>query len=426
MKVLHVSTYADEGGAARAAYRLHTALRRIGVDSWMEVQEAHDRYPYVMGPQTRWQKLAAQIRPRLTRPLLRLQRSGNPIFHSVNLLPSGRVRRINQSDVDVVHLHWVNKEMLSIAEIGRIAHPVVWTLHDGWAFCGAEHHSRLGGQARYRDGYASDNRDDDHRGVDIDRWVWRRKMKHFSKARFTVVTPSRWLGACAADSQIFREHRVEVIPNGIDLQLYKPIEPAQARSILGLPPDQPLVLFGALHSTHLDLKGYSLLTEALTHLPGYATDDVELVVFGASDGPQTVGPYRARYVGTLRDEFSLVLAYSAADVFVAPSKQDNLPNTVMEALACGTPCVAFDIGGMPDLIDHGENGYLAEAFDPHDLARGIGWVLQDEARRQGLSMASRRKVEQSFDDRHVAERYRHLYRDVVASGPARRTGRGPA
>jgi glycosyltransferase involved in cell wall biosynthesis len=187
--------------------------------------------------------------------------------------------------------------------------------------------------------------------------------------------------------------------------------------MLSLPTDKKLILFGSLAGTVEQRKGFTQLQKAIGQLVATSNSrDMELVVFGASR--PAVAPefgMETRYVGKLHDDIGLTLLYNAADVFVLPSLQDNLPNTVMEALACGTPCVAFDIGGVPDMIEHQANGYLAVPYEPSDLAAGIAWVLRDQDRWQALSRNARIKVEREFALHKVARRYAELYAEVIAA-----------
>jgi len=209
--------------------------------------------------------------------------------------------------------------------------------------------------------------------------------------------------------------RVEVIPNGLDLKRYRPMAHSVVREILNLPQEKKLILFGAMSATSDKLKGFQYLQPALQELRGRAlAQPIEVIIFGASkpeNAPNFCFP--ARYMGLLHDDVTLALLYSAADVFVAPSMQDNLPNTVMEALASGTPCVAFHIGGIPDMVEHEKNGYLAQPFDPADLANGIARVLEDWARWKSLSHQAREKVEREFDIELVARRYVKLYEELI-------------
>jgi glycosyltransferase involved in cell wall biosynthesis len=231
----------------------------------------------------------------------------------------------------------------------------------------------------------------------------------------TLVAPSRWLAERAEASRLFRGHPVRVIPNGLDLDLFQPIERALARRLLGLPQDRLQVLFGIADPGGEARKGFGQLRSALLSLAERGWQDrVELLVAGPGrpGGGAELG-LRARFLGRLQDEISMAMALAAADVVVVPSSQDNLPNMAVEALACGRPCVGFAIGGLPDIIDDRRNGRLAAPLDPEDLAKAIAWVLDDDGRRQSLEREARRKAEQTFDVRVMAERYIELYREVA-------------
>jgi glycosyltransferase involved in cell wall biosynthesis len=232
----------------------------------------------------------------------------------------------------------------------------------------------------------------------------------------TVVTPSRWLAACAAESALFHDKRILVIPNSLDLNQYKPADKRHARGLLSLPQDKSLVLFGAVQSTSTARKGFPMLADALRILSRMDQPrEIDAVIFGAS-APEKPFDFclKTHYLGQVNDDARLALLYAAADVFVAPSIQENLANTVMESLACGTPCVAFDIGGMPDMIEHEVNGYLVKPYEVDDFARGIAWVLEDQRRLQELSRKARQRVETSFSIESVARRYVSLYHEILS------------
>ena len=373
MNILHVNHSDINGGAARAAYRLHHALRASGVDSTMLVNVAAAGDWTVQGPRNKWEKLAARVRPTLVGPLVKTLNTQNPIIHSPAVLPSNWVERLNASDADVVHLHWVAGEMMSIADIGRIRKPMVWTLHDMWAFCGAEHYTE---DFRWRDGYHRHNRPAHESGFDLNRWTWQRKRKHWRQP-IHIVSPSQWLANCARESVLMRDWPVSVVPNCLDTERWKPMAKALARQLLGLPADVPLLLFGAMGGGQDPRKGFDLLAGALQHLRGQVPG-MELVVFGqlAPQQPPELG-YPVHFTGHLHDDLSLRALYCAADALVVPSRQDNLPNTAVEAQACGTPVVAFDIGGLPDIVEHLHTGYLVKAFDDKDLAAGIAWIVAE-------------------------------------------------
>lgn len=297
---------------------------------------------------------------------------------------------------------------MSVADIGRLHAPVVWTLHDMWGVCGAEHYSE---EFRWRDGYSRQNRAAYESGFDLNRWTWKRKLKHLCQPMH-IVAPSRWLADCASHSVIMQGWPVSIVPNAIDTEAWQPIDKALARSIIGLPVERPLLLFGSLSGTRDQRKGFDLLIGALDHLRGEMAG-LELVILGQLEPrePLNLG-FPVHYTGHLHDDISLCLYYSAVDAVVVPSRQDNLPNVAVEAQACGTSVVAFNVCGLPDIVEHEKTGYLARPFDTQDLARGIQWVLDGTERRAMLSTQSRQAAVTRFSYPVVAEQYLQLYNTV--------------
>jgi glycosyltransferase involved in cell wall biosynthesis len=223
------------------------------------------------------------------------------------------------------------------------------------------------------------------------------------------------MATCAASSSLFAGLRVETIPFGLDTRLYRPIDKTTARELLQLPQDRSLVLFGALAATKDQRKGFHLLTAALQHLRQTAWQDrIEVVIAGASRPatPVDMG-FRAHYLGHLHDDLTLALAYSAADVMVVPSTQESFGQTASEALACGTPVVAFRATGLMDIVDHQQNGYLAQPYESGDLANGIAWILEDRTRYAQLCHQARRKAERHFTLALQAHRYLSLLNDML-------------
>ncbi|MBU7008193.1 glycosyltransferase involved in cell wall biosynthesis [Peptococcaceae bacterium DYL19] len=296
----------------------------------------------------------------------------------------------------------------------KINRPIIWTLHDSWAFTGGCHLPF--DCVRYRDGCKKCPILNSSKEKDISSRVMERKQRAWKSINLTIVTPSKWLGECARSSMLFKNNRIETIPNGIDTGVFKPIGREVAREILSLPLDKKLLLFGAVNSTRDPNKGFQFLQQALQKMNSSGWGDIaQALVFGGLEPANRLEiGLKTTFLGRLQDDISLALLYSAADVFVAPSIQENLPNTVMEALACGTPCVAFNIGGMPDMIEHQRNGYLARPFEADDLARGIAWALEDNSRREALSHRAREKVEQEFDIKLIAGKYHELYREILS------------
>jgi glycosyltransferase involved in cell wall biosynthesis len=300
--------------------------------------------------------------------------------------------------------------MMSIADIGRLTKPVVWTLHDMWAFCGAEHYTV--GQ-RYRKGYSAANRPPDESGFDLDRWTWRRKQRHWRRP-FQIVTPSHWLASCVEQSGLMRDWPVTVIPNPVDTKIWWPVDKLLARQKLNLPPDARVLLFGALGGDEDPRKGFDLLRDALQHLRGRINglelNGLELVVIGQlAHTQETPLGFPVRHTGYLHDDEKLRLLYSAADAVAVPSRLEAFGQTASEAHACGTPVVAFNTGGLADIVAHRQTGYLATPFDVQDLAAGIEWVLRAKASGPDLRIAARERACLLWDSPIVARQYAELY-----------------
>ncbi|WP_257291867.1 glycosyltransferase, partial [Endozoicomonas sp. ONNA1] len=278
MKILHLC-YSDlEGGAARAAYRLHQAQRSVGLNSHMLVINKCSDDPYVHTVSLR-KKLRVKAAATIARRILKAQKTGNPIHHSLNLFPSGLPRIINKLSPDIVNLHWVGNEMLSIGEIASLKQPIVWTLHDMWSFSGCEHYDDDLSSERYSAGYSRESRHSEHSGIDLDRWIFQRKKKTWSNKRFHIVAPSSWLADCVQRSTLFADQSVKVINNCIDHSVYKPLSRNLARETLGLSQSKKYLLFGAMSSTSDPRKGYHLLVPALQKLKKLGeAENIELLI----------------------------------------------------------------------------------------------------------------------------------------------------
>lgn len=416
MRILHVNQSDNIGGAAKAAARLHRALLAQSCASQMLVDQASHTVPSVICGTGRWDRLTSPLRARLSARMLHRLETGNPVAHEPALFSSASARALTGSSADLVNLHWVSDNMLSIRAIGRIALPLVWTLHDMWAFCGAEHYTE---DTRWRDGYLPGNRPAHESGYDLNRRVWTRKRRAWRRP-IHIVTPSSWLAKLARESVLMRDWPVEVIPNAIDTGVWRPGDRLAARRLLGLDEAQPLLLFGAMGGNRDPRKGFDLLMKTLAHLNAGSDTGIGLMVFGRVDpGEMSQMPFPVTCFGHLVDEISLRLLYTAADLFVLPSRLDNLPNTAVEALSCGIPVAGFGTGGMPDLVTHRENGYLAAPLDTADLARGIAWVLERQRADNGLGVNARRHAVANYAQAPVARRYIELYNRILRKAPPR-------
>lgn len=413
MNLLILNTFDNHGGAAIATYRMHRGLRSIGIGSQMLVQGKRTDDTSVSGPRGKLQRVAAMLRPSVEGMVLNSYRNRDKVIFSPAWVPDRIAAEVAAIHPDIVHLFWVNGGFLRIETIKKFNRPIVWTLHDMWPFTGGCHYDDGCGKFAQSCGSCPVLGSTDEK--DLSRRVLARKQKAWADVPIVVVATSQWLADMARSSTLFRDKRIEVIPNGIDTEKYKPVDKQAARAIYNLPQDKRLVLFSAFSATSDKRKGNHFLVQALEKMRLAGWDaKTELIIVGASppDNPPDLG-MKVHYMGHLHDEISQVLLYSAADVLVAPSMQENLSNTVMESLACGTPVVAFDIGGMPDMIDHQKSGYLASSFDPTDLANGIMWVLADEERRTQLGRHARQTAMERYTLQTVAGRYLSLYQSLL-------------
>lgn len=409
MKILYFNGSDIEGGASRAATRLLYGVNAQGGDARLYVQRKYGSDPLIDGPDSMFGKVFGFSRPTIEQYLFGITPGKVNGPFSVSFLPDRLSARANRIAPDIIHLHWVAR-MMRLETLQRFTAPIVWTMHDSWALSGGCY--LPGDCARYRESCGVCPVLGSVRENDLSRQVWQRKEKAWRDLNLTIIAPSRWMAACAQASSLFRTTRIEVIANGLDVNRFKPGDQCAARDMLSLPHNKKLVLFGAKSATSDRNKGFHLLVQAMRELK--CKDEFELLVFGASqpDPPPEPG-VTTHYFGWQQDEAMLALLSVAADVFVLPSLQESLGYTAMEAMACGTPCVAFNQGGVPDLIDHLHNGYLACPFEPSDLANGISWVVEDAERWKRLSLEARRKVEQEFAVEKVAKRHLALYRELL-------------
>lgn len=416
MKVLMLNTFDNVAGADRAARRLQQGLRAAGVDASMLVQFKFGHDQDVLCADAPWRKMARRLKLYLGLLPVRLYPLRPENNFSPALLPDRLGAQVDRLAPDILHLHWLAAGFCQIESIGKFTQPLVWTLHDSWAFTGGCH---IPGECRkYRERCGACPVLGSACAADLSRWTWRRKARAWRTQRLTLVAPSRWLADCAKASSLFRDCRVEVIPNGLDIELFRPLDQRACRERLGLPQDRPIILYGAVNALTDPNKGWHLLQPAL-QIVAARWPDALAVIFGAAApaAPPDLGMPLV-FLGHLRDDAALVAAYAAADVFVAPSLQETFCQTIAEAMACATPVVAFRATGPVDLVDHQHTGYLAHPYEVADLARGIGWILEDGTRQAELSRQARRKAVRDLALATVAQRYVDLYREVLAAAAA--------
>lgn len=432
-RVLHLNASSSDGGAARAAWRVHEALNHhadaLGWSSSFRAMSGVLRgVGCQVGAAERESPLWRRLRPRLTQYRKCGWSTSNPALHSIAWPSTGLGAELNaafqRGEFDVLNLHWLGDSTLSIEEIGRLRCPVVWTLHDQWAFSGSEHYAPLPvdglsgvvDHERFVDGYTHRSCPSTEHAFDLNRQTWLRKFNAW-KNPISLICPSQWMADCVDRSALMGEWSRWVIPNPLDLQRWAPLDQAMARDVLGLPRDVPLVLFGAMGGTADPRKGSDCLLDALHQVAAAANTwqaKPQVVIFGEShpEHPLAVG-LPVHYLGHLHDDVSLRLAYAAADLMVVPSRLDNLPNTATEAMACGTPVVAFRTSGLPEIVNDGVSGCLAKPFNPTAMARCIELLLVNLEQRQRMAHQARLQAERLWSAERVASLYAEAYNTIV-------------
>lgn len=390
------------GGAARASFRLASALHNYNkidtISLLTDISSGDD--PFLCSQQSAQKRMANLIRYRLSESLSKLNMLNRCTTHSLNVLPSFNLKRINQQKADVVNLHWINREFLSIKEISKINAPVIMSLHDMWAFCGINHTVPFS-DLRYQDGYPKGLLSSLF-SLDLDNYVWALKKKYWKG--LNIVTPSNWLTECVKKSDLFKDTPVTTIPNCLNTDTYKPIDKKLCRSILNLPEDSKIIGFGAIGGNSNPNKGFDVLTKALTLLD----KDIECLVFGQSRKVEVAADKKFYSIGHLSDDYSLSLLYNCLDVMVVPSYIEAFGQTASEAVSCGVPVVAFNSTGLKDIVTHEQNGYLAKPGDHEDLANGIAYCLNNKFCKDKLHKIA----EDKWSYPVVAEKYTNLYHKI--------------
>ncbi len=408
MKVLIVNFSDIDGGAAKAAFRLHKSLIHEGINSIMLVEMKFSDDFTVVAPKSNIDKFIAKSKAMINIFPLRNYEIKSPF--STSFSPSfNTINRINELDPDIVHLHWINAGMIKVEDLVKIRAPIVWSMHDMWAFTGGCHYT---GSCK---GYLSECGNcavlNSQKQKDLSRKLFNRKLKTFDKIpKITFVGLSNWMTNSAKESALLKNRRIYTLPNPINTQDFKFFDMQKARELWGLAADKKLILFGAMKSTSDTRKGFLELCNSLKNIKN---KNVELLVYGSSE-PQYINDFgfKIRYMGHLNDNVSLMSLYNATDVMIVPSLQENLSNVIVECLSCGTPVVGFNIGGNSDLIEHKVNGYLAQPYDSKDLAKGIDWIINHKDYKQ-LGINSIKKIRKRFSSEVVSKRYIELYKSIL-------------
>lgn len=417
MRVLLINTSERIGGAAVAASRLMEALKKHGVKAKMLVRDKQTEQLTVVALGQKWRMKRRFLWERFV--IWTANRFQRKNLFAVDIANAGAdVTTLPEfQEADLIHLHWINQGMLSLKTIDKIlasGKPVVWTMHDMWPCTAICHHARECDKYQtecHHCPYIRDGRGN----KDLAYRIFHRKKQLYQGRHLYFAACSQWLQRLAQKSALLSGQHIVNIPNAINTALFKPGNQQEARRRCLLPTEKRLMLFGSVKITD-KRKGIDYLIAAcktLTEQHPELKEQLGVAVFGnQSTELEHLLPFRVYPLNYVSNEQQLVDIYNAVDLFVTPSLEENLPNTLMEAMACGTPCVGFDIGGIPEMIDHLRNGYVAQYKSAEDFANGIYHTLTTPNYRQWCEEACHKAVTH-YSENTIANRYIELYQKAI-------------
>jgi len=417
LKITHISTSDTNGGAAIAAKRICSSQRQIGLDSKLLVQNNNCMDGNVFSTQNTFlNQLFSLFRTAEDEIAIRLFTNQTRGRFTFPFFGTDISKHQAIAEADIINFHWINGGFLSLNSINKLAQlnkPIVWTLHDMWAFTGGCHYNV--DCKKYLTECKNCPSLKFQSATDFSNKIFKQKIDLFSKMNLNIVTCSKWLADEAKKSFLFKEKNIVSIPNPIDTELYKPFDKNEARKNFNLLSDELVFVAGAMNLKD-ERKGFTYLIDAINILVNQNKldkDKTTLFIFGRIDeNIVSKIPIKVFQTGRITNTDEIVKAYNCANLYLAPSLQDNLPNTVIEALACAIPVVAFNTGGLPDMVDHLQNGYLAQLKSSSDLANGIYYCIKDKENTQKLSDNARKKVLSSFTPEKVANMYKGFYESL--------------
>ena len=410
MNILHINYSDHEGGAAIAAYRLHIAMCNHGMNSSLLVidKKRQDKQVYSI---TKRQKFFNKIFQRLTAKLLKGKIKYGAF--SINLFGADITNNPLVKKADIIYLHWINKDFLSLNDLRKLLQlqkPVIFYMHDMWSITGGCHHSL--NCKKYETQCQKCPLLSSH--IDLAKIVFNKKYKSIQNysQHIHVISPSNWLGNLVQNSNIFKNVKITIIHNVINHDIFKLVDPEAARSFLNIPNDPTKIrlTFGAATGgTNNPYKGWNNIVESLKLLD---ENKYEIIIFGESDEETLSKTFKQRiyFLGPLTDEYTLSCLYNATDILLVPSIAENYPNIILESLSCGTPVVAMNVGGIPDLIDHKINGYLCNPMENNGLIEGIYYIeqLYNDSDRSNIKESIYNSSLKKFSTSQIIEQHKKL------------------
>ena len=403
MKILVCNTHESKGGAAKSARRIYECLKSNGQDVHYITYFSETSDEDVYSPNSFVDKILRFVIPKLDYLLRIIFIKDRKVPFSASLFSSGVPRFLNSFSPDIVNLNYTNMGFLSIKDLTKIKAPIVWTLHDSWAFSGGIHlpsHSEnlypeLLNKHLLR--YP--------KSFNISEFIFLQKKKLWRNLDITIVSPSRWLATRASQSSVFKKEHIKVIPNPINTTIFKPRDKIFSRRKLELDLGNRYILFGAVNGLKDSNKGFKMLLKAIKML---GNEDIKILSFGSQES--SFSDDKIIELGYIEDQEELSYIYSAADVTVLPSFSENFPNVLLESVSCGTPIVGFAVGGIPEIIKDDSIGSLAKPYEIKDLSLKIKETLYNKKFDRGTM---HRGIEKEYGFEEISNKYINLYKSIL-------------
>ena len=404
-KILHLN-FSDSGGAAVAVKRINDSLRFHNINSSILVAEKKSNNKTIIFKQTLFDKFIWEQKKKISRNLKYIFRTDNKNTHSIALFGSNLLSQIELFKPDILNIHWIGNELISLNQINKIKIPIIWTLHDMWLYCGAEHYSY---NTRYIDGYLNNNRPKEEKKFDLNRWVWERKKKYLSK-KFSVIATSEWQLKNSRASSLLKNKDIHKIPLPIDTNFWKPIEKNKAREILGWDKNKTYFLFGFSDFGKKYIKGLDLALNIFNDFnKKYPKKKSHLNIFGQISKNE-FNQKNLTLIGMINDLHHLKLLYSASDLLLATSRLESFGQIALEALACGLPIVVLKNTGTLDLILDENMGFIFNENIHEDLNQFYMWFLKLSS--INLQEKLHKNIKTKYSYNVIGERYKNLLNNL--------------
>lgn len=412
MRILHLGFSDTNGGAAQAMMRIHNSLLDLNIDSNVLVAEKLTKNRNVFSSNKNFfEKYIVDFKIKLARQKKFFFNSSNGYSHSLNIFKSNILKKIDEINPDIINLHWINNELISIKQLSKIKRPMIWTMMDMWPMCGGEHYTD---SSRYIDGYKDFNRDPGEKGFDLNKWLWDKKIKYLKNNPKTIICISDWLQNKTKKSFLFKNTNITKINPSINNNVWKPIDKNFAKKKLDIPLDKKVLLFFSTNGINDKRKGYEFVEFVSNKSSSSLKDFIVLIVDKDSLLEKKSNQIKFKEKLNFGDTEKLRLIYSSSDILLAPSRLEAFGQVAIEAASCGKPCIGFNNTGLEDAIHHKVTGYLAEYLDRDDFNNGFNWALEQILKNdKHFHNACIKFVNDNFSPRIISQKYLKIYNKTL-------------